>query len=133
MAFAERKFPAPLPNPETKPFWEAAAEGRLLLKRCRSCEEIHYYPRAQCPFCGSGETEWRPASGAGTIYSYSVMRRADVPYAIAYVTLDEGVTMMTNLVDCDLDAIRVGQRVRLVFKPSEGGPPVPAFTPALAP
>jgi uncharacterized OB-fold protein len=45
------------------------------------------------------------------------------------VTLDEGVTMMTNLVDCDLDAIRIGQRVRLVFKPSEGGPPVPMFAP----
>ena len=130
MAPAERKFPAPVPNPETKPFWEAAAEGRLLLKRCRSCGDVHYYPRAYCPFCGSGETEWQPASGGGTIYSYSVMRRAEVPYAIAYVTLDEGVTMMTNLVDCDLDAIRIGQRVRLVFKPTEGGPPVPAFTPA---
>ena len=130
MTHAERKFPAPLPNPETKPFWEAAAEGRLLLKRCRSCGEVHYYPRAYCPFCGSGETEWQPASGGGTIYSYSVMRRAEAPYAIAYVTLDEGVTMMTNLVDCDLDAIRIGQRVRLVFKPTEGGPPVPAFTPA---
>lgn len=130
VASAERKFPSPLPNPETKPFWEAAAEGRLLLKRCRSCGEVHYYPRALCPFCGSGETEWRPASGGGTIYSYSVMRRAEVPYAIAYVTLDEGVTMMTNLVDCDLDAIRIGQRVRLLFKPTEGGPPVPTFTPA---
>jgi uncharacterized OB-fold protein len=52
-----------------------------------------------------------------------------VPYALAYVTLDEGVTMMTNIVDCDLDAIRIGQRVRLVFKPTEGGPPVPMFTP----
>ena len=130
MTPAERKFPAPVPNPETKPFWEAADEGRLLLKRCRSCGDVHYYPRAYCPFCGSGETEWQPASGGGTIYSYSVMRRAEAPYAIAYVTLDEGVTMMTNLVDCDLDAIRIGQRVRLVFKPTEGGPPVPAFTPA---
>ena len=130
MASAERKFPAPQPNPETKLFWEAATEGRLLLKRCRSCGEVHYYPRAYCPFCGSGETEWQPASGGGTIYSYSVMRRAEAPYAIAYVTLDEGVTMMTNLVDCDLDAIRIGQRVRLVFKPTEGGPPVPTFTPA---
>ena len=130
MTPAERKFPAPVPNPETKPFWEAAAEGRLLLKRCRSCGEVHYYPRTLCPLCGSGETEWQPASGGGTIYSHSVMRRAEAPYAIAYVTLDEGVTMMTNLVDCDLDAIRIGQRVRLVFKPTEGGPPVPTFTPA---
>jgi len=130
VASAARTFPAPTPNPETKAFWEAAGEGRLLLKRCRSCGETHYYPRALCPFCGSGDTEWRPASGGGAIYSYSVMRRAEAPYAIAYVTLDEGVTMMTNLVDCDFNALRIGQRVRLVFKPSDGGPPVPAFTPA---
>ena len=62
--------------------------------------------------------------------TYSVMRRAPVPYAIAYVTLEEGVSMMTNIVDCDLDQIRIGQAVRLVFKPSDGGPPVPMFTPA---
>jgi uncharacterized OB-fold protein len=58
------------------------------------------------------------------------MRRVPEPYAIAYVTLDEGPTMMTNVVDCELDAVRIGQRVRVVFKPSEGGPPVPMFTPA---
>jgi uncharacterized OB-fold protein len=58
------------------------------------------------------------------------MRRAPVPYALAYVTLDEGVTMMTNIVDCDLDAIRIGQSVRVVFKATEDGPPVPMFTPA---
>jgi len=52
-----------------------------------------------------------------------------VPYAIAYVTLQEGVSMMTNIVDCDLDKIRIEQAVRLVFKPSDGGPPVPMFTP----
>ena len=125
-----RTFPAPEPNAETKAFWDAAAQGTLLLKACRACGQAHYYPRAICPFCGSDATEWRPASGAGTIYSYSVMRRAEPPYAIAYVTLDEGPTMMTNLVDCDFGALRIGQRVRVVFKPTVGGPPVPAFTPA---
>ena len=58
------------------------------------------------------------------------MRRVAVPYAIAYVTLEEGVSMMTNIVDCDLDALRIGQPVRVVFKATEGGPPVPMFTPA---
>jgi uncharacterized OB-fold protein len=130
MAATERKIPAPPPNPETKPFWDAASEGKLMIKRCKACGEAHYYPRAMCPFCGGDATEWQTASGAGTIYSYSVMRRAEIPYAIAYVTLDEGVTMMTNLVDCDFDRLRIGQRVRLVFKPTDGGPPVPMFTPA---
>ena len=131
MSGSERTIPAPEANPETKPFWDAAAEGKLLIKRCRACGEAHYYPRALCPHCFSAETAWQEAKGEGTIYSYSVVRRgAPVPYAIAYVTLAEGVTMMTNIVDCDLDTVRIGQRVRVVFKPSEGGPPVPMFTPA---
>lgn len=127
---SDRTIPAPPVSPETKPFWDAAAEGRLLIKTCRSCGQAHYYPRAICPFCFGEATEWLPASGRGIIYSYSVMRRVPVPYAIAYVTLEEGVTMMTNIVDCDLDAIRIGQAVKVVFRPTEGGPPVPMFTPA---
>ena len=130
MAGAERKIPAPEANPETRSFWAAAADGRLLIGKCRSCGKPHYYPRAICPLCGSDATEMVQASGRGAVYSYSVMRRVPVPYALAYVTLDEGVTMMTNIVDCDIDAIRIGQRVRLVFKPTDGGPPVPMFTPA---
>jgi uncharacterized OB-fold protein len=83
-----------------------------------------------CPFCLS-DTEWIEASGKGTIYSLSVMQRGNPnPYCIAYVSLDEGVTMMTQIVDCDLEALKIGQKVKLVFKPSEGdGPPVPMFTP----
>ena len=123
-------IPAPQPTPEVQPFWDAAAQGRLLIKRCAACGKLHHYPRAICPFCLSDATEWREASGRGTIYSYSVMRRVPAPYAIAYVTLEEGVTMMTNIVDCDLNAILIGQTVRVVFKPTEGGPPVPMFTPA---
>jgi uncharacterized OB-fold protein len=127
---SERKIPAPAVNPEVKPFFDAAAQGRLLLKYCAACGTFHHYPRALCPFCGSDRTTWTEASGRGTIYSYSVFRRAPIPYAIAYVTLAEGPTMMTNIVDCDLDAIRIGQPVRVVFKPTEDGPPVPMFTPA---
>ncbi len=130
MATEPRKIPAPQATPETQPFWEAATTGTLLVKKCASCAQVHHYPRALCPFCFSQATQWLPASGRGTIYSYSVMRRVPVPYAIAYVTLEEGVTMMTNIVDCDLDSIRIGQRVKVVFKPTEGGPPVPMFTPA---
>src|SRR5215470_5366461 len=130
MATQKRKIPAPEANPETRSFWEAAAQGRLLIKKCASCGRVHFYPRAICPFCGSDKTEWVPASGRGTVYSYSVMRRVPVPYALAYVTLEEGVSMMTNIVDCDLEAIRIGQAVTVVFKPTEGGPPVPMFRPA---
>jgi uncharacterized OB-fold protein len=125
-----RTYPAPAVTPETKPYWDAAAQGRLLVKRCTRCGEVHYYPRAICPFCLSDETQWQASPGTGTVYSFSVMRRAPVPYAIAFVTLDEGVTMMTNIVDTDLDAIHIGQRVKVLFHPTDGGPPVPVFTPA---
>ena len=130
MRAPERTIPTPAVTPETRPFWDAAEEGRLLVKRCAACGQAHHYPRSICPFCWSDRMEWMPVSGRGIIYSYSVMRRVPVPYAIAYVTLDEGVTMMTNIVDCDLDAIRIGQPVRVVFHPTDGGPPVPMFTPA---
>ncbi len=124
-----RKIPAPLVNGENKPYFDAAAQGKLLVKRCAACGKLHFYPRALCPHCFSERTEWVEARGTGTIYSYSVMRHG-TPFAIAYVTLDEGVTMLTNIVDCDLDSIRIGQKVRAVFKPTDGGPPVPMFAPA---
>jgi uncharacterized OB-fold protein len=125
-----RKITAPQPNLETQAFWDAAAEGKLLIKKCNACGELHFYPRANCPFCFSGDTVWQQAAGDGTIYTYSVMRRGTpVPYAIAYVTLAEGPMMMTNIVDCDLDAIKIGQKVKVAFKPTEGGPPVPCFAP----
>jgi uncharacterized OB-fold protein len=117
-------------NAENKPFFDAAREGKLVLKRCLACSELHYYPRSICPFCASERTEWVAAKGRGRIYSYSVMRRAAEPYAIAYVTLDEGVTLLTNLVDCDFDRLKIGDPVRLVFKGAAGGEMIPMFTPA---
>ncbi len=128
--YQERPMPAPVLNPGDEPYFEAAARGQLLIKRCRSCGEAHFYPRALCPFCQSEQTEWEVASGRGQIYTFSITRRAGpIPYAIAFVTLEEGVTMMTNIVDCDLDSIRIGQAVEVVFKPTESGQPVPCFKP----
>ena len=126
---ADRPIPAPELNPEIEPYFEAAAAGRLLLKVCSACNQAFHYPRAICPFCHSSETEWREASGRGTIYSFSVLRRAPIPYAVASVALAEGPQMITNIVDCDLDSLRCNMPVAVVFKPSEGGPPVPMFTP----
>jgi uncharacterized protein len=126
---ANRKIAAPVANVETQPYWDAARRGKLLIKRCLSCGEPHFYPRALCPFC-FGETEWVEASGEGEIYSFSVMRRAEVPYAVAFVTLAEGPTIMSNIVDCDFDQVRIGQKVRLTFQPAEDGQPVPMFAPA---
>lgn len=127
MSTQERILPAPPINAEAEPFYAAAREGRFMLKRCGDCGRCHWYPRAVCPHCFSCNTEWVAASGEGVIYAFSPMRRFDPPYTIAYVTLAEGPTMMTNLVDCDVDRLAIGQKVRLVFKPSEDGTPVPCF------
>jgi uncharacterized protein len=116
-------------NPETQLFWTAAAEGRFIIPKCSACGKFHWYPRAMCPFCFCDKAEWEPTSGRGRIYSYSVMRSVPVPYAIAYVTLDEGITMLTNIVDCDFDTLKVGQDVKLVFKQFGEGFPVPMFKP----
>lgn len=130
MAANSRKIPAPEFNTETEAYWNAAAEGKLLIRKCLSCGRLHYYPRSICPHCFSDTLTWQEASGRGTIYSYSVMRRAPVPYVMAYVTLDEGVTLLTNIVGCDFDAIRIGQAVKVVFEPAEGNMKVPMYTPA---
>lgn len=116
-------------HPEMRPFWEAAAERRFVLATCSACGRPHWYPRSICPLCGSADIAWRTASGRGTIYSVSVARRADPPYALAYVTLAEGPTMMTNIVECDLDALAIGQAVRVIFRPGPTGLPIPMFTP----
>jgi len=126
----ERKLPPPATSSETEAYWEAAGKGKLLVRKCTACNQAHHYPRTICPFCFSDKTEWVEASGKGTIYSYSVMRRAPVPYAIGYVTLAEGPRMLTNIVDCDLDKLKCEQAVTVVFKPTDGGPPLPMFTPA---
>ena len=128
--YQERKMRDPAMNPGDEPYFQAAAEGKLLLKKCNACGEVHHYPRALCPFCFSEKVEWVQAKGTGEIYTYSVTRRGGpVPYCIAYVTLDEGPKMMTNIVDTDLDTIKCGQKVKVVFKKTEGGASVPVFTP----
>lgn len=112
-----------------KPFIEAAEKGVLTVPKCTSCGRKHWYPRPFCPFCWSNAITWEPSSGKGTIYSFSVLRHPKEPYTIAYVMLDDGPTMMTNIVDGSLDALRIGDRVRLAFRQDESGRPWPAFTP----
>ena len=125
-----RKITAPVVNAEGKAFWDAARQNRFLIPVCTACGKAHWYPRAICPFCAGDKIAWREASGRGTIYTYSVMRRVKEPYAIAHVTLAEGPTLLTNIVDCDFDTLYIGQPVAVVFKDTENGPPVPMFKPA---
>jgi uncharacterized protein len=123
------KDPYVLNHPHAQPFWRAAAAGRLILPRCKSCGRTHWYPRPFCPLCHAVDLEWIDATGQGSIYSFSVMRRAKPEYVVGLVTLDEGPMVMANLVDCDPQSLAIGQRVTVRFVQTPEGRHVPAFTP----
>lgn len=123
--------PAPSPSPESAAFWQAAKDGRFLIRTCTGCGKAHWYPRPICPFCSSTATEWTNASGRGEIYSFSYLRSLPEPYILAYVTLQEGPTMMTNIVDADPDELSVGQAVEVTFRETRDSDVlVPLFRPA---
>jgi uncharacterized OB-fold protein len=122
-------IPAPVPDPDNRAFFEAAREGVLLLGLCRATGRAFHPPRGISPFTLTTDVGTVRASGAGTIHSVTVMRGAS-PTAVAYVELAEGPRVFTNIVDCDVDALRIGDAVRVVFRDAEGGQPVPCFAPA---
>jgi uncharacterized protein len=121
---------------ETKPFWDATAEGRLVLPRCTQCAATLWMPKAFCPLCGSSAVEWIPTSGQGVVYSFSITRKGagvwaeHSPYVIAYVELDEGPRVLSNVVGCAVDNVAIGMRVSVVFHPTDDGPAVYRFAPA---
>jgi len=126
-----RPVPAPAVTLENKPFFDAAEEGKFLIKRCTACGEAHWYPRSMCPFCHSDKTVWEESAGEGVVYSFSILRKSPSgPYALAYVTLAEGPNVLTNVVDVAPDDLKIGMKVKVKLQPTEGGPPVPVFTPA---
>ena len=106
-------FEKPLPRPEhpelTQPFWDAAKRHELVIPRCRRCDSFFWYPRELCPDCYEADWEWAPVSGRGRLYTYTVVRQPlnpafeeDLPYAYAVVQLDEGVRLISNIVDCEI-------------------------------
>jgi uncharacterized OB-fold protein len=129
----------------TRPFWEAAGRGELVIPRCRACDTWCWYPSERCVACGGTELPWVAVSGRGTLFSWAVVRRAfvksiahRVPYVSGLVALEEdpAVRLVTTLVDCDPDALHVDQPVHVVFRPfdvPDAPQPViaPMFTPSV--
>lgn len=121
----------------TQPYWEAARRSELVVQQCEACQHLSFPPRAHCPDCGSAALAWRPVSGRGTVYSYTVAHRpphpvfADqCPLTIAIVALEEGPRMMSNVVGCDPDDVEIGMAVRVAFEPIDDSDVVlPVFTP----
>ena len=125
----DRTPAAPQESPDNKNYFDACREGKLLLGKCGDTGKLFHYPRHVSPFTLSNNVSFVEASGRGEIYSYSVARGKE-PFSVAYVKLEEGPIMLTNIVDCDLDALKCGMKVKVVFRDSDGGAPVPMFTPA---
>ncbi len=128
--------PLPKPTPETSHFWEATAEGRLMLQRCTACDGGAYFPpRPFCPRCSSRQVETFEASGRGRLHSYVINHRErpdfPSPFAIAVVQLDEGPRMMTNLVDVEQtrDALPLDLELEVTFEPTGEGMAIPLWKP----
>lgn len=128
--------PYPVPNPDNAPFWDACHRGELRLQRCTQCRTWRHHPRPMCPHCGSMEHEWARASGRGVVHTFTVVHgptlpafTARLPYNVVAVELDEGVYMVSNLVDCPPDAIRIGMPVEVVFEPLTDTITLPKFRP----
>lgn len=133
------KYTKPLPriDEESKGFWEACQRHELYVQRCRACGSIRYYPRALCPACLGDDTEWVRCSGRGAVYTYTVTYqnqapgfREALPYVLAYVELEEGVRLLTNIVGCEPDDVRIGMPVEVVFEDVTAEATLPKFQPS---
>jgi uncharacterized OB-fold protein len=117
-----KPLPRPI-NPElTRPFWEAAKRHELVMPRCKTCDHLFFYPRSECPTCLGNDLEWVGVSGRGRLHSFTIIHqpanatfRNDVPYVYAIVQLAEGPRMISNIVECDLDALQVDMPLEAVY------------------
>ncbi len=141
MADEKKKANRPVPrvDEESRPFWEACARHELYIQQCRPCGTVFYYPRAFCPEDLSQDFEWLRCSGRGTVYTFTITRqnqssgfRNKVPYVMAYVELEEGVRVLTNIVGCDPESVTIGMPVEVTFEDVTPEVSVPLFKPATA-
>ena len=128
--------PAPVINTTTAEFWNATTEGRFLLQRCEACNIVLWFPRRNCPKCWTEDVSTFDAQQTGTVYSFTVVRKGTAafkdagPFVIAYVELADGPRIMTNIVDCDIDALHIGMPVEMVFHDTGEGSALYRFRPA---
>lgn len=130
-------------DPLSAPFWEGAARRELMVQRCRSCGVHQLFARPFCLACDGADLQWARASGLGTIYSMTTVRRTaspdfPAPYVNALVELDEGPRLLTVIVGIagtggpDGGACAIGDRVRVAWKDRAPAPPLPVFEPLRA-
>lgn len=126
--------PLPEPSIDSKPFWEGLKEHRILLQTCANCGKKRHYPRPVCDACYSMEYDWTEASGRGTLYSWTETHhpfhigfKAEVPYILVTVDLEEGVRMQSQLLGAKPQDLKLGQPVQAVFADAAEGIVLPYF------
>ena len=134
----EKRYKKPLPriDEESKGFWEACQRHELYVQQCGACGAYRHYPRAVCPACLSSDTRWVQSSGRGTVYTFTVTYqnlapgfRESLPYVLAYVELDEGVRLLTNIIGCAPEAVTIGMPVEVTFEDVTPEVTLPKFRP----
>ena len=129
----DKARPVPIATSVTRRYWDSVNGEAMEVPRCRDCGAVHFYPHALCVSCMSPNLEYIAVSGHGTVYTYTVIRspqpafKGMEPYVVANVELDEGVRMMANVLTDDVDGIRIGTRVRLVYQPVTPDLKLPQF------
>ncbi|MBU0991020.1 MAG: Zn-ribbon domain-containing OB-fold protein [Proteobacteria bacterium] len=128
--------PIPEMQPWSKEYWKGTKQHKLLIQTCNECGAKIFYPRKFCPECWSKDLGWIEAKGTARVYSFTITRdmvepkfMPDLPYVLAMVDLDEGIRMMTRIVECDHDKIRIGMDVEVVFEDISDDCALPMFRP----
>jgi hypothetical protein len=122
------------PDRDTLGWWDATRERKLVLQTCGACRSTQHYPRAVCIACGSPELAWSGTPGEGTVESFTVVHRSPMPalkppYAVALVRLVKGPVLLTNIVNCAPEDLRIGLRVAVAWRPLPDGRHLPVFEP----
>ena len=129
--------PIPAVQPWTVEFWKATKNHKLLIQKCNTCDSLIFYPRKVCPDCWSSDLGWQEASGRATVNTFTIMRDMvepkfipDLPYVLAMVDLEEGIRMMTRIVECDPEIVEIGMNVEVVFEDITDQHALPMFRPS---
>ena len=119
----EYQKPLPIPNEDTKPFWDGLKEHKLRIQKCSQCGQFRFPPRIICPYCMSLESEWVEVEGGGTVYSFTIVHHAytpayegELPYVVAIIELEEGIRLISNIVGCKPEQVEIGMHVELTFE-----------------
>jgi len=130
--------PTPIEDDISRPFWDACRQHELRVQRCEVCHNFQYFPGPICRACASTDLTWSAVSGLGTVYSFVVVHNVvtpgfppDQPYVVAWIELPEqrGLRLLSNVVDCPLNDVRIDLRVEVAFLDSDDFS-VPVFHPA---